>query len=158
MSTTAFPQAGEVEAFQAAARDLVGVALRSLETLDGEVTLPQFRLLLTVADLGRASSSQVARALGLGPSSVTRLADRLHASGHLVRGTDAAHRGVVTLELSERGRQVVTQVLAWRQHELERLLGLLPPEQRAATAAGLRAFHQAVGDTYTAGPPGPLPL
>ncbi len=164
MSKTARPTAvdspaqADVAAFQTAARDLVGVALRSLDALDGQVSLPQFRLLLAVNDLGRAPSSQVAHALGLGASSVTRLADRLHASGHLVRGTDAAHRSVVTLELSARGRELVAQVLAWRQQELERILDRLGPEQRAATAAGLRAFHQVIGDDYTRDLHGPLPL
>ena len=152
------PTRTEVDAFRTAARDLTGVALRSLELLGGEVSLPQFRLLLAVNELGRSPSSQVARALGLGASSVTRLADRLHASGHLARGTDAAHRSVVTLELTARGRQLVEQVLAWRQHELERLLRRLTPAQRGATAAGLRAFHQAVGDGYGADLHSPLPL
>src|SRR5215469_1597515 len=62
---------------QAATRVLTGVALRSLEALDGAVTLPQFRMLAVLADLGRVRSTQVARALGLEPSTVTRLADRL---------------------------------------------------------------------------------
>lgn len=152
------PTHPEIEAFQTAARDLVGIALRSLEILDGEVSLPQFRVLLALDDLGRAPSSRVARALGLGASSVTRLADRLHASGHLTRGGDARHRSVVALELTERGRQLVRQVLAWRQQELQRVLGGLEPEQRAATAAGLRAFHQVLGDGYTADLHGPMPL
>lgn len=152
------PTPAEIAAFQTAARDLVGVALRSLDALDGQVSLPQFRLLLAVNDLGRAPSSQVAQALGLGASSVTRLADRLHASGHLVRGADAGHRSVVTLELSARGRELVTQVLARRRQELERILGQLEPEQRAATAAGLRALHQVIGDAYARDLHGPLPL
>ena len=62
---------------QAATRVLAGVALRSLDVLDGAVTLPQFRMLAVLADLGRARSAQVARALGLDASTVTRLADRL---------------------------------------------------------------------------------
>ncbi len=63
-----------VEILQAATRVLAGVALRSLEALDGAVTLPQFRMLAVLADLGRARSGQVARALGLEASTVTRLA------------------------------------------------------------------------------------
>ena len=38
---------------QAATRVLAGVALRSLDVLDSAVTLPQFRLLAVLADLGR---------------------------------------------------------------------------------------------------------
>ncbi|GAA2135398.1 MarR family winged helix-turn-helix transcriptional regulator [Kitasatospora kazusensis] len=152
------PQEAEIEAFQTATRDLIGVALRSLETLEGEVSLPQFRLLLVLGDLGRCPSSRVAHALGLGASSVTRLADRLFASGHVNRGTDPHHRSVVTLELSPSGAQLVERVLRWRHQELERVLRRLEPSERAATAAGLRAFHTVLGEAYTAELHGPVPL
>lgn len=158
MEEMAGPTDGEIQAFQTAARDLIGVALHSLEVLDGEVSLPQFRLLLTLRDLGRAPSARVAHALGLGASSVTRLADRLEGSGHLVRGRDARHRGVVTLEPTGRGLRLVDEVLTWRERELARVLAMLEPGQRAATAAGLRAFHAAVGDGYAAELHGPVPL
>ena len=83
---------------QTATRMLARVALRSLDVLDDEVTLPQFRLLAVLAELGPVPSGQAARTLGLDPSTVTRLADRLVAAGHEARGTDPRHRGVVTLE------------------------------------------------------------
>ncbi|WP_329560816.1 MarR family winged helix-turn-helix transcriptional regulator [Kitasatospora sp. NBC_01266] len=152
------PTSDEIEAFQRGARDLIGVALRSLEVLAGEVSLPQFRMLLALNDLGRCPSSHVAQALGLGASSVTRLADRLHASGHIERGADEHHRSVVALELTERGRRLVDQVLAWRHQEFARILSRLDPGERAATAAGLRAFHAVVGDAYAADLHGPVPL
>ena len=53
-----------LEAMQAATRILAGVALRSVDVLGGAVTLPQFRMLAVLADLGRARSVQAARALG----------------------------------------------------------------------------------------------
>ena len=61
---------------QAATRVLAGVALRSLDVLDGAVTLPQFRMLAVLSGLGRARSVRVARALGLEASTGTRLAGR----------------------------------------------------------------------------------
>ena len=73
------------ETWQAATRVLAGVALRSLDVLDGAVTLPQFRMLAVLADLGRPRSAQVARALGLEASTVTRLADWMVAAGHVSR-------------------------------------------------------------------------
>ena len=90
---------------------LTGVALRSMDVLDGVVTLAQFRLLAALADLGRARSAQVARALGLDASTVTRLADRMVAAGHVIRGSDPAHRSVVTLELTPSGQDLVAR---WR--------------------------------------------
>jgi hypothetical protein len=43
---------GTADVLQAATRMLAGVALRSLDALDAAVTLPQFRPLAVLADLG----------------------------------------------------------------------------------------------------------
>lgn len=148
--------AAELAAFEVATRDLVGVALRSVERL--EVSLPQFRLLLVLYELGRASSTQCAQALGVVGSSVTRLADRLHASGHLVRGADPDNRAVVTLELTDAGRRVVREVRRRRHQALRQVLDRLDPEERAACAAVLQKVHRMVADARTDGPHARLPL
>jgi len=135
--------ADELVAFEVATRDLVGLALRSVEAL--EVSLPQFRLLLVLHELGRSSSTQCAQALGVQGSSVTRLADRLHSSGHLVRGADPHNRSVVTLELTPSGRRVVQQVRTRRRRELRRVLDRLDPARRAACAAALDELHRMTG-------------
>ena len=148
----------ELNAFETALRDLVGVALRSLETLDGAVSLPQFRLLLVLHEHGRSPSTRVAEALGLAGSSVTRLADRLAASGHLIRGAEPANRSVVTLELTASGSRLVQEATTRRRQELARLLQHLDPAIRAACAQGLRDLHTQMGDGYTAGLHSPMPL
>jgi DNA-binding MarR family transcriptional regulator len=138
----------DLAVLQSATRVLTGVALRSLEALDGAVTLPQFRMLAVLADLGQARSAQVARALGLEASTVTRLADRMVAAGHVVRGTDPSHRGVVTLELAATGRQLVDRVEARRREELARILRQLPAGQQDQVTAALRLLVEAAGDGY----------
>jgi DNA-binding MarR family transcriptional regulator len=137
-----------VETLQAATRVLAGVALRSLEVLDGAVTLPQFRMLAVLADLGRARSGQVARALGLEASTVTRLAGRLVRDGYVVRGREPAHRGVVTLELTAAGWDLVSQVAAWRERELARILHQIPPAGRAQVTSALQQLIDAAGEGY----------
>jgi DNA-binding MarR family transcriptional regulator len=82
-------EGSEVADLEMLTRALVGITLQSLEVLGGEVSLPQFRVLLTASTLGRAPSSRLAEAGGIPASSVTRLADRLEAAGLLVRGADA---------------------------------------------------------------------
>ncbi|MCW7942026.1 hypothetical protein AAW14_08200 [Streptomyces hygroscopicus] len=152
------PSDEEIRAFQTATRDLIGVALHSLDEAGEGVSLPQMRLLLALRDLGRCPSSRVAQALGLGASSITRLADRLAASGHVLRGSDPHHRSVVTLELSDRGRMLVARVLQWRHEELARILSRIDPAVRAGAARALMDFHSVVGDAYAAELPGPVPL
>jgi len=136
------------EALHAATRLLAGVALRSLEALDSAVTLPQFRLLAVLADLGTVPSGRAARTLGLDPSTVTRLADRMVAAGHVARGSDERHRGVVTLELTASGHRLVTAAGDWRRAELARIMARLRPEDRAAVTASLRLLVAAAGDEY----------
>ena len=162
-AAAASPAAGrdfaeQVEALQAATRVLVGVALRSLGVLDGVITLPQFRMLAVLAELGRARSARVARALGLDASTVTRLADRLVAAGHVERGSDPRHRSVVTLELTPSGQSLVSAVSGWRQRELSRIVAALPPATRAQLTGVLGQLVTAAGEGYglAAGPVIPL--
>jgi DNA-binding MarR family transcriptional regulator len=152
------PSDTEIAACQSATRDLVGVALRSLALLDGQVSLPQYRMLAVLHEIGWCPSSRVARELGLGASSVTRLADRLEAGGHVVRGHDPRNRSVVTLGLTANGKRLVEQVLAWRRAELTRILGRLDPAERAALASGMQRLHEAVGEAYADDLHGPVPL
>lgn len=134
----------ELQAFAQLTNDLVGVALRSVD--DVEVSLPQFRLLLVLQQSGRSTSTQCAKALGVVGSSVTRLADRLHKAGYLVRGSDPSNRSVVTLELTARGRKLVRQVTTHRRRELSRVLDHIDPAERAACAAVLRTLHERFTD------------
>jgi len=143
---------------QAATRMLVGVALHSLDAPGATVTLPQFRLLAVLAGLGRLPSGQAARALGLDRSTVTRLADRLVAAGHVARGTDPRHRGVVTLELTASGRDLVAAAEAWRRRELARIMGRLSPGDQTAVTAALRLLVDAAGEDYGAVAHSPVPL
>jgi len=150
------PEAAEV--LQAATRVLAGVALRSLEALDHAVSLPQFRLLAVLADLGPVPSGQTARTLGLDPSTVTRLADRMVVAGHVARGTEPQHRGVVTLELTASGRDLVAAADAWRRRELARILARLAPAEREAVTTALGLLVGAAGDDYGITASRPVPL
>jgi DNA-binding MarR family transcriptional regulator len=137
-----------VAALQAATRVLSGVALRSLNVLDGAITLPQFRMLAVLAELGRARSSRVARALALDASTVTRLADRLVSAGHVARGSDPRHRSVVTLELTPSGERLVRAVSQWRRGELGRIVAGLPPAARAQLTSVLNQLVASAGEGY----------
>ncbi|HEV7184678.1 MAG TPA: hypothetical protein VGN33_09280, partial [Leifsonia sp.] len=54
-STSASPSPSdrEVHAFHTAGRDLIGIALRSLEVAGDRLSLPKFRMLLVLNDLRR---------------------------------------------------------------------------------------------------------
>lgn len=149
---------GEVGELEMLTRALVGITLESLEVLGGEVSLPQFRLLLAAATLGRAPSSRLAEAAGVPASSVTRLADRLEAAGLLARGGDARSRSIVTIESTAAGRALVARVVARRHELIAAVLDRMAPEERSAVARAAALFTALSADAAERGSSGPLPL
>jgi DNA-binding MarR family transcriptional regulator len=149
---------GALEVLQAATRVLAGVALRSLDVLDAAVTLPQFRLLAVLAGPEPVPSGQAARTLGLDPSTVTRLADRMVSAGHVTRGANPQHRGMVTLELTASGRDLVAAADAWRRHELARIMARLSCPEQAAVTEALGLLVAAAGEDYGVTASRPVPL
>jgi len=150
------PEVADV--LQSATRMLTGVALRSMEALDAAVTLPQLRLLAVLDDLGPVPTGRTARTLGLDPSTVTRLADRMVAAGHVTRGSYPEHRGVVTLELTASGRDLVSAADGWRRHELARIMARLAPLEQVAVTTALELLVGAAGDDYGISASRPVPL
>ena len=135
---------GEVHDLEMLTRALVGITLQSLEVLGGEVSLPQFRLLLVASAVGRAPSS--------------RLADRLEAAGLLARGGDVRSRSIVTLEITEAGRDLVERVVARRRDLLAAVLARMAPRERSAVAQAAARFTALAADAAARGASGPLPL
>jgi DNA-binding MarR family transcriptional regulator len=148
----------DVGLFEALTRVLVGVAWDSAHAAPVGVTFPQTRLLLVLSDLGRVPSSRLAEVLGVNASSVTRLADKLEVRGYLHRGTDERNRSVVTLEVTDVGREAVGHVLDRRHAALGAVLDRLDPDQRRAATDTARAFIAAAVAEPTVATSGPSPL
>jgi DNA-binding MarR family transcriptional regulator len=145
------PARPDVAALELLTQALVGITTQSLGALEGVVTVAQFRMLRTADQLGKVPSSTLAAALGTAASSVTRLADKLEAAGFLARGTDVSSRSIVTIEVTEAGREVVATVLARRHALLEAVLDTMSPDERERTAAVAARFAQLAGDAVAAG-------
>lgn len=146
-----------VTALVAATRVLVGVATHAAEGAGHEVSLAEFRLLLALTELGTSPSARAAEWLGVAGSSVTRLADRLEESGHLVRRRERPNRSVVRLVLTERGVDLVQRVMASRREELARIVGGLPAGTAGQVATAVWMVVDAAGPR--SGPPtGPAEL
>ncbi|MCL2582175.1 MAG: MarR family transcriptional regulator [Streptosporangiales bacterium] len=150
--------AGEVAALELMTRALVGITLHSLEVLGGEVTLPQFRLLLIASGLGPVPSSKIAAAAMMPASSVTRLADKLEAAGLLERGTDPRSRSIVTIRVTGAGLDLVSRVVARRHELLGAVLARMEPGDAEAAARVARQFAGFAGDAAAFSTTGPLPL
>ncbi|MDI9627093.1 MAG: MarR family transcriptional regulator [Acidobacteriota bacterium] len=132
-----------IEALQIATRDLLAVALQSLDRVSG-IKLQHMRLLIAVHENPGAASVVIAESLGLSPSSVTRQADRLCDAGYLTRDQPAGNRRMVVLTLTPQGEQIVAAVLGYRAEVFGNAIPALDPAVRASLASGLSELHQAL--------------
>ncbi|OJY38512.1 MAG: hypothetical protein BGP03_12880 [Pseudonocardia sp. 73-21] len=128
-----------------ASRVLVAVAARSLAAA-GDVTLPQYRALVVLATRGPQRGIDLAEALGVNPSSATRLLDRLSRGGLIRRTRLRADRRAVRVALSPTGRQLVAEVTQRRRREVEQLMRALPAEQHQLVVTALHAIADAAGE------------
>jgi len=138
---------GDVEAVLAATRVLVGLSAQSVARLDGEVTLPQLRVLVMVASRRGMNLGAVAAALGVHPSNATRAVDRLVVAGLLLRSDDPTDRRNLQLELTGAGRDLVARVMDDRRAAIAAILERMPASRRRALVPVLRAFAAAAGET-----------
>jgi DNA-binding MarR family transcriptional regulator len=135
------------EAMLTASRALVGVAARSLAVAaPADVTLPQYRALVVLAARGRLRVGDLADALGIHPSTATRLCDRLVDRRLVRRAVDRGNRRERTISLSAEGRKVVDDVTGVRRAEIRTIVDRIPPDLRASAVAALVAFAEAAGE------------
>ena len=135
-----------VDAVLSASRALVAVAARSLAACEAEITLPQYRALVVLSARGPRRVADLADALGVMPSTATRMCDRLVAKQLLRRTRSPQDRRSVRVAVTPEGRRMVDQVSEARRRELQRVLSQLPPEGRPALVDALRAFSRAAGE------------
>jgi DNA-binding MarR family transcriptional regulator len=101
---------------------------RSSDWLSVELTMPQLKVLLTTFHAGGSTSSQLARALGVGLSTVTGIVDRLHEHGMVTRFEDPDDRRVTRVALTGAGRALMHRLHRDTSDRMERLLLRLDDE------------------------------
>ncbi|MGH9101383.1 MAG: MarR family winged helix-turn-helix transcriptional regulator [Acidimicrobiales bacterium] len=135
-----------VEAVLRASRALVAVAARSLAGAGEDVTLPQYRAMVVLAGQGPQGVAALAGALGVSPSTATRMCDRLVRKGLVRRRAGRQDRRQVRLALTEAGRRLVDDVSDRRRGEIARIVGAVPGEAHGHLVEALEAFAEAAGE------------
>ena len=137
---------GLADAVLTASRVLVAVAARSLSEHESAVSLPQYRALVVLASRGPQRPVDLASALGVDPSTATRMCDRLVRKRLITRRRDVVDRRVVLLDLSSPGRRLVERVTQRRRQEIERILKLVDPAEHKNLVRAFAAFGLAAGE------------
>jgi DNA-binding MarR family transcriptional regulator len=127
-----------------ALRAFVAVADRSLQGSGTQLTLPQYRTLAALANHGPQTSGGLAELLGVDPSTVTRMCDRLVRLRLLRRDSQLGDRRTINVSLTARGREVVAKVLRRRRSELGGALRAMEPQRRGQLVALLDEFGSAL--------------
>jgi DNA-binding MarR family transcriptional regulator len=135
-----------VDAVLSASRTLVAVTEQSLGAVAEETTLAQYRALIVLASRGPQRMVDLAGALGVTPSTVGRMCDRLVRKGLIRRHRARADRREVLVSVTSAGRQVVDHAPARRRALLADILGRLPVRRQATVASALRSFAAAAGE------------
>ena len=97
-----------------------------------------FRIMFVVAVAGPLEPARVARLAGVTRASISAVLNTLERDGFVTRVRKSGDRRVVTIELTERGREAVVEGYR-RQHEIEKAwLGTLTETQLQRLNATLR--------------------
>lgn len=118
-------------------RAFAALAEQSLDATAPELTLQQFRALTVLHEDGPKSAASLAASLGIAPSTLTRLGNRLVRDGLADRVTDPDDRRAVVLSATRRGARTAERVKAWRLGELARRFDAVPPRTRRTVLAAL---------------------
>jgi DNA-binding MarR family transcriptional regulator len=94
-----------------------------------DLTMPQLKTLLCVAQSGDATSGQIARGLGVSLSTVTGIVDRLSEQGLVTRREDPDDRRITRVLPTPSGRELVRRLLRYRDERITTLLATLSPDE-----------------------------
>lgn len=120
---------------------------------EANVTLPQIRVLSLLAGYEAGMSGrELASVLGVGPSAVTPLVDRLVDHGYVRREEDRADRRITRLILTPDGLTVLQQMAAGRRELLAEILQCLNPDELAVVERAFELVHVGIQRAATEDP------
>ncbi len=108
---------------------------------DFGITNPQFNALLALKEKEHMTMGELCEKLMLACSTATDLIDRMEKNGFIVRTRDTQDRRVIRLAVSEKGQQVITEVLSARRRYVASMLEKLSEEEKTQLAQSLDRLH-----------------
>ena len=105
--------------------------------MDHEITGPQLLCLVTIADAGSITATEIARRIYVSPSTVIGILDRLEEKGLVARRRDRADRRLVFVSATEKGRALAASAPSPLQDKLVTALQRLPESEQTTIALSL---------------------
>lgn len=128
------------ERLELATRGLLELSVGVLSDMEENVSPSHLRALQSLDRLRGAKVTALADALGVPPSTASRISDRLTAAGLITREVAADNRRATWLELTASGRAVLRDLVHARARALNEVAGALTDAERDALLRGAEAF------------------
>ncbi|GAA1968214.1 MarR family transcriptional regulator [Nocardioides panacihumi] len=138
------------DAFITASRALVGMAIRSIDSVGETVTVAQHRVLVVLAARGPQTIGDVASELAVNPSNATRHCERLSRLGLVTKQRSALDARIVEVSLSRQGKRLLDTVTDARRREVLAVLDRMEPAEAAAAIQALAAFSDTAREVHDA--------
>jgi DNA-binding MarR family transcriptional regulator len=135
-----------VDGLLSVSRVMVGLTARTLNDLNADVSLPQYRMLIVLASRGPQRTADLALELAVQPSTVTRKVDRLIGKGLVWRRQRPQDRRVSWLGLTEAGKELVGITMRRRREAIAKLVAGMDIPHPGIVAATLTALTVAAGE------------
>jgi DNA-binding MarR family transcriptional regulator len=123
--------------------------MRALHALDRpgwgdlDLTMSQLKTILLLVETGGLTGRDLAERLGIGPSAVTALVDRLVLRGYARREEDRADRRVSWARPTERAIELFERLHATHRERLAEVLAGLTPEELACVVDAITILELA---------------
>ncbi|MBT8417957.1 MAG: MarR family winged helix-turn-helix transcriptional regulator [Silicimonas sp.] len=95
------------------------------------ITIPEWRVLVNVGYSDKVSVRDIQKRVRLEKSKVSRAATRLEAAGYLTKRIDPDDRRLLHLELTDKGRALLAEIVPIAKAYQERLTRVLGPDMAA---------------------------
>lgn len=136
MSNAFDTQVAEIEALLRQVSAIIRKRGREI-LADTGVTPPQLDALCLLKEHPLLTMGELGARMGLACSTATDLCDRMERNGLVVRERDQSDRRVIRLRITDRGLDVIDQVIAARKNYLSGILKLVGTEERRQLIASL---------------------
>jgi DNA-binding MarR family transcriptional regulator len=107
------------------------------------LTIPQLKSLFFIANYPSTNSSKLAAALGVTPSNVTGIVDRLVEQGLVSRQENPEDRRALVLKVTEKGEAILSDLRERRTSKMLGILGRMSMEELSYLARGLSSLVKA---------------
>ena len=108
--------------------------------------MPQFSILMQLHYRGVCGMSEVSERFEITPAAASQLVDKLVQSGLIRRQEDPQDRRAKSLELTDKGKELIHKGIEERYRWVEPLAGKLTAEESAKVAKALEIMTRAATD------------